>query len=110
MRSLGYARNEVDICIFNKLNDKRQQCTVCVHVDDLLITSDSKDMLGIAILVCSHHSCLRMLFCLRATWFHTEGCVGVSFLRCPAKGVTGVHLCVCVCVCVDLRYGGYCRS
>ena len=67
MRSLGYARNEVDICIFNKLNDKRQKCTVCVHVDDLLITSDSTDMLGIANLVCSHHSCLRMVFCSRVT-------------------------------------------
>ena len=45
MKSLGYVRNEVDICIFNKLNDKRQQCTVCVHVDDLLITSVSKSMI-----------------------------------------------------------------
>ena len=53
-------------------------------------------MLGIANLVCSHHSCIRMLYCLRATWFHPEGCVGVSVLRCPAKGETGVH-CVCVC-------------
>jgi hypothetical protein len=35
MLSLGYTRNEMDVCAFNKTNRKGVQCSVCVHVDDL---------------------------------------------------------------------------
>ena len=34
---LGYTRNAVDQCVFNK-GVGPNQCTVCVHVDDLMIT------------------------------------------------------------------------
>jgi hypothetical protein len=34
---LGYACNAVDQCVFNK-GVGTNQCTVCVHVDDLMIT------------------------------------------------------------------------
>ena len=37
--ALGYAQNQYDICVFNKHNEQGVQCTVAVHVDDLLITS-----------------------------------------------------------------------
>ena len=45
MLSLGYKRNEMDVCVFNKKNSKGVQCTVCVHVDDLLIMSSSNSMI-----------------------------------------------------------------
>jgi hypothetical protein len=45
MTSLGYKRNELDVCVFNNRNSKGVQCTACVHVDDLLIMSTSKDMI-----------------------------------------------------------------
>jgi hypothetical protein len=46
MQSLGYKRNDNDICVFNKQNKKGIQCTVTVHVDDLLILSESKSMIS----------------------------------------------------------------
>jgi Reverse transcriptase (RNA-dependent DNA polymerase) len=46
MESIGYKRNEMDVCLFNKMNSKGVQCTVCVHVDDLLIMSKSKSMIN----------------------------------------------------------------
>jgi hypothetical protein len=61
-------------------------------------------MLGIANLVCSHHSCIRMLYCLRATWFHPEGCVGISVYGVQLRVKPG---CTCVCVCGEGPwYGG----
>jgi Reverse transcriptase (RNA-dependent DNA polymerase) len=45
MEDLGYKRNEMDVCVFNKSNKKGVQCTVCVHVDDLLIMSVSEGMI-----------------------------------------------------------------
>ena len=41
--ALGHTPNQYDICIFNKHDEQGVQCTVAIHVDDLLITS-----------VCSH--------------------------------------------------------
>lgn len=35
--SQGYMRNPIDVCVINKL-DSGVQCTICIHVDDLLIT------------------------------------------------------------------------
>lgn len=34
----GYTQNPIDICVFNKTVNS-VQCTICVHVDDLLFTS-----------------------------------------------------------------------
>jgi hypothetical protein len=45
MLSFGYTCNEMDVCVFNKTNRKGVQCTVCVHVDDLMIMSKSKSMI-----------------------------------------------------------------
>ena len=45
MRKLGYTPNTIDICVFNKLSEKGIQCTVAVHVDDLMITSIDADMI-----------------------------------------------------------------
>ena len=45
MNGMGYKRNDSDICTFNKLSANGQQCTVCIHVDDLLITCVSKEMI-----------------------------------------------------------------
>ena len=44
--SLGYKRNERDVCVFNRVNKTGQQCTISVHVDDLLITSVNKLMIS----------------------------------------------------------------
>lgn len=38
---LGYVRNIVDKCVFNRTGTDGHQCTAAVHVDDLLITSKS---------------------------------------------------------------------
>ena len=45
MSSLGYERNPHDICVFNKTGKQGLQCTVTVHVDDLLITSVDESMI-----------------------------------------------------------------
>jgi Reverse transcriptase (RNA-dependent DNA polymerase) len=45
LTSMGYVRNEMDICVFNRRCSKGVQCTVCVHVDDLLIMSESSSMI-----------------------------------------------------------------
>jgi Reverse transcriptase (RNA-dependent DNA polymerase) len=44
--NLGYKRNELDVCVLNKTNKKGVQCTVCVHVDDLMIMCKSKSMIN----------------------------------------------------------------
>ena len=46
MNALGYKRNELDVCVFNRTNSKGVQCTVSIHVDDLLIMSTSKGMIA----------------------------------------------------------------
>ena len=45
LRDMGYVRNNCDICVFNR-SKGGTQCTVCVHVDDLLITSVSKALIS----------------------------------------------------------------
>ena len=45
MTSLGYKRNAMDVCVFNRLNSNGVQCTAIVHVDDLLIMSTSEAMI-----------------------------------------------------------------
>ena len=42
---LGYTPNPIDMCVFNKRNVKGVQCTIAVHVDDLMITSTDTDMI-----------------------------------------------------------------
>ena len=42
---LGYTPNPIDMCVFNKRNARGIQCTVAVHVDDLMITSTDSDMM-----------------------------------------------------------------
>ena len=42
LKGLGYVRNETDICVYNRAGKDGVQCTLCVHVDDLLITNSSK--------------------------------------------------------------------
>ena len=37
LTDLGFVRNPVDLCIFNK-GSGSEQCTICLHVDDLKIT------------------------------------------------------------------------
>jgi hypothetical protein len=39
IENMGFRRNPKDICVFNKDFDGKQ-CTICVHVDDLLITCE----------------------------------------------------------------------
>ena len=45
LTSMGYVRNEMDVCVFNRRCGRGVQCTVCVHVDDLLIMSESSSMI-----------------------------------------------------------------
>ena len=40
----GYTQNPIDICVFNKTVN-RVQCTICVHVDDLLFTSADESII-----------------------------------------------------------------
>jgi hypothetical protein len=41
----GFKANHVDPCVFNRTNSKGTQCTICFHVDDLLITSSDRTMI-----------------------------------------------------------------
>jgi Reverse transcriptase (RNA-dependent DNA polymerase) len=45
LKGFGYVRIEIDICVYNKTNEDGEQCTLCIHVDDLLITSVDKSMI-----------------------------------------------------------------
>ena len=46
MIELGYVRNISDKCVFNRIGPDGHQCTAAVHVDDLLITSKSKETMA----------------------------------------------------------------
>ena len=41
---MGFARNPLDKCVFNKVIDGKQ-CTICLHVDDLLVTCELEEIL-----------------------------------------------------------------
>ena len=45
LSELGYLANAHDICVFNKRNEYGVQCTVAVHVDDLMIMSTDEGMI-----------------------------------------------------------------
>ena len=45
LSSLGYKPNTHDICVFNKHDEHGAQCTIAVHVDDLMITSVNREMI-----------------------------------------------------------------
>jgi len=38
LESFGFVVNPYDMCVFNRTRRRGAQCTICVHVDDLLIT------------------------------------------------------------------------
>ena len=42
---LGYVENPHDICVFNKTDKDGTQCTLVLHVDDLLMTSKKSSMI-----------------------------------------------------------------
>ena len=41
---MGFERNPMDRCVFNKVVDGKQ-CTLCVHVDDMLITCELDEVI-----------------------------------------------------------------
>ena len=45
LSSLGYKPNTHDICVVNKHDEHGAQCTIAVHVDDLMITSVNRKMI-----------------------------------------------------------------
>ena len=45
LSELRYVANTHDICVFNRHNECGVQCTIAVHVDDLMITSIDEDMI-----------------------------------------------------------------
>ena len=46
MSGLGYTRNGSDICVFNRTDIRGVRCMATVHVDDLFITSKSKELIA----------------------------------------------------------------
>lgn len=48
LSGMGFVQNKVDACVFNKVING-YQCTILVYVDDLLITSKSKDAVQVVI-------------------------------------------------------------
>jgi hypothetical protein len=42
IEKMGFKRNPLDICVFNK-DFHGKQCTICIHVDDLLITCERQE-------------------------------------------------------------------
>jgi Reverse transcriptase (RNA-dependent DNA polymerase) len=46
LKGLVYVRNEMDICVCSRVSKIGVHCTLCTHVDDLLITSSSKEMIA----------------------------------------------------------------
>ena len=44
LEAMGFERNPLDNCVFNKVIDGKQ-CTICLHVDDLLITCELDEVI-----------------------------------------------------------------
>jgi hypothetical protein len=44
LEGMGFTRNPLDRCVFNKVVDGKQ-CTICMHVDDLLVTCELEEIL-----------------------------------------------------------------
>ena len=42
LEALGFKRNPMDMCVFNRSEDGGKQTTICVHVDDMKITAPSE--------------------------------------------------------------------
>jgi hypothetical protein len=42
LERLGFSRNGVEACVFNRVEVDGSQCTLAVHVDDMLVTSGSE--------------------------------------------------------------------
>ena len=45
LKGLGFRKNKHEWCVFNRSDPKGVQCTIALHVDDLLITSESPEMI-----------------------------------------------------------------
>ena len=45
LKGLGYTRNKHEWCVFNRSDEKGVQCTIALQVDDLLISSVSREMI-----------------------------------------------------------------
>ena len=45
LSELGYVPNAHDMCVFNKHDEYGVQCTIAVHVDDLMVTSTNRAMI-----------------------------------------------------------------
>ena len=45
LSELGYVPNAHDMCVFNKHDEYGVQCTIAVHVDDLMVTSKNDSMI-----------------------------------------------------------------
>ena len=45
LSDLGYVPNRLEICVFNRQSKEGVQCTIAIHVDDLLITSTDTQMI-----------------------------------------------------------------
>jgi hypothetical protein len=43
LQDMGFERNPLDQCVFNKVIDGKQ-CTICLHVDDLLLTCELEEV------------------------------------------------------------------
>ena len=43
LKEIGFVQNLLDGCVFNRVNKNNKQCTICLYVDDLLITSEDSD-------------------------------------------------------------------
>ena len=51
LSAAGYVKNRYEMCVYNKTNIKGIQCTMAVHVDDLIISSVDKGMIDF---LCEH--------------------------------------------------------
>ena len=45
LRQLDYAVNKHDICVFNRIEKDGSQSTICIFVDDLLVTAKSENII-----------------------------------------------------------------
>ena len=45
LSAAGFVKNRYEMCVYNKRDKKGVQCTVAIHVDDLVISSAEKDMI-----------------------------------------------------------------
>jgi hypothetical protein len=88
LKDNGYVQNLSDICVFNKLGDSGKQITLCLYVDDILVTGEDEDIKHYFVQILKErfgqvtlHEGTVLSYLGMTLDFSTEGCIGLSMQK-----------------------------